>query len=146
MNSGIDILIYSYQNKNLFENIKKNIDTSSEKNKLFFYIIDQNNMDRSKYIDIENENVSIIYKYIKWDSIKSPIVYKKEFLEKSKNAYYMQCGDNTLLKENWDLEFIEFVNTKNIIISGNCEYEIKNKNLYLIEKLKKPICEYKQIL
>ena len=139
MNSGIDILIYSYQNKNLFENIKKNIDSSSKKNKLFFYVIDQNNTDRSKYIDIENKNVDIVYKYVKWDSIRSPILYKKEFLEKSKNEYYMQCGDGTLLKENWDADFIEFSDQKNIIISGNQEYEIKNKNLYFIEKTKKHI-------
>jgi hypothetical protein len=145
MNSGIDVLIYSYQNKNLFENIKKNINSSSKKNKLFFYIIDQNNVDRSKYINIENENVEIMYKYIKWDSIKSPIIYKKEFLEKSKNEYYMQCGDNTLLKENWDAEFIEFVGTKNKVISGNYEYKIKNKNLYFIEKTKKYIDMYKQV-
>jgi hypothetical protein len=145
MNSGIDVLIYSYQNKNLFENIKKNIDSSSKKNKLFFYIVDQNNTDRSKYIDIQNKNVDIVYKYVKWDSIKSPILYKKEFLEKSKNEYYMQCGDNTLLKENWDSDFIEFVDQKNIIISGNQEYEIKNKNLYFIEKTKKHIDMYKKV-
>lgn len=133
MNS-IGILIYSYQNKNLINTIKEIIDKSSRNNILYFYIIDQNNIDRTRSIDIDELNINIKYRYIKWDSIISPIVYKQDGLRSLKTKYYMQISDDVLLIQNWDTEFINFLNKKtNTILSGFGTTEPYIKNNFFIK-------------
>ena len=52
----------------------------------------------------------------------------------------MQCGDGIVMSQDWDVSLvdkIESVRYKNqTIISGNHKLEFKNKNLFMIEKIK----------
>lgn len=133
--NDIGIFIYSYQNKQLINSIENIVNKSSGLNKLFFYIIDQNNIDRTRSITIDNNNVNIIYNYVKWDSIKSPILYKNESLKILNKQYHMQISDDVDLIKNWDILLINFIqNKKNIILSGNNKTIIENKNLFFINK------------
>jgi hypothetical protein len=60
----IGIVLYSFQNKDLVDLVEKNIENSSGLNNLFFYIIDQNNIDRKKILKSKYPNVKIYYKYV----------------------------------------------------------------------------------
>ena len=131
---NIGICVYSYQNKNLFKTIFEIIDKSSQKNILYFYIIDQNSVDRTRSLDKPDIHASIVYRHITWDSIKSPIAHKQDAFKLLNKKYYMQIGDDVSLIKNWDTHAIEFLNSnKNSIISGNSTVSLKNKNLFMIE-------------
>jgi len=132
--SNIGVGIYGYQNKNLLKTVSEIIDKSSKKNIFYFYIIDQNNIDRTRSFDQPDFYSSIKYKYVKWDSIKSPIQYKEEAFKSLNKTYYMQIDGDISLGQNWDTHAIDFLkNNPNSIISGNSTVTLKNKNDFFIE-------------
>ena len=53
----IGIVLYSFQNKDLISIVEENIKNASGLNNLFFYIIDQNNIDRKKSVKFFPRNV-----------------------------------------------------------------------------------------
>jgi len=133
----IGIFIYSFQNKKLIENLSDIAIKSSGLNNLYFYVVDQNNIERSRNISIDLSHCKIVYKYIKWDSIKSPISYKKDAFRILNKKYFMVCGDGIELNSNWDLDLInkmnevKYVNTT--VISGNHKLVPFNKNQFIID-------------
>ena len=58
----IGIVLYSFQNKDLIDLVEKNIENSSGLNNLFFYIIDQNNINRKKSLK-SNANIKLFKGY-----------------------------------------------------------------------------------
>ena len=144
--NNIGVGVYSYQSKNLIQTISEIKEKSSHKNMLYFYIIDQNNIDRTRSFDEPDFYSSIVYKYIKWDSIKSPIEYKKDAFKSLNKTYYMQISDSVLLSKDWDVHAINFLNNnKNSIISGNSTVNLKNKNLFMIEAERSPSPNFNKI-
>ena len=120
--NNIGICIYSYQGKNLIETISKIKEKSSKTNMLYFYIIDQNNIDRTRSLDDPDFYLSIIYKHIKWDSIKSPIAYKQEAFKILNKTYFMQVSDDVSLSQDWDLHAIDFLKNKTIFLMKNHDF------------------------
>lgn len=146
MTSNIGICIYSYQNKKLLDLIEEIKEKSSKKNMLYFYVIDQNNLDRTRGLDDPEFYHSISYNYVKWDSIKSPIEYKQQALNILNKTYYMQVEDNLSLIQNWDEYAIEFIsNNKNSILSGNSTVSLDNKNLFQIAATRTPSKHFNEI-
>jgi hypothetical protein len=144
--NNIGIGIYSYQGKNLVKTISEIKEKSSQKNMLYFYIIDQNNIDRTRSFDEPDFYSSMVYKYVKWDSIKSPIKYKEEAFKSLNKTYYMQISDDVLLSKNWDTHAIDFLNNnKNSVISGNSIVDLKNKNLFILEANRTPSHNFNKI-
>jgi hypothetical protein len=134
MTATIGICIYSYQSKKLLETIEEIKDKSSKKNILYFYIIDQNNIDRTRMLDDPDFYKSISYNYVKWDSIKSPIEYKQQAINYLNKTYYMQISDDVKLANNWDEYAIDFIsNNQNSILTGNSTVSLKNKNWFSIQ-------------
>jgi hypothetical protein len=143
---NIGICIYSYQNKNLFKTVSEIIDKSSQKNMLYFYIIDQNSVDRTRSLDQPDFYASIVYKYVTWDSIKSPIEYKRDAFKSLNKKYYMQIGDDVSLAKDWDIHAVEFLkNNKNSILSGNSTVTLKNKNWFMLEPERVPSANFNKI-
>lgn len=148
----IGVFIYSFQNKNLIENLIDMAKKSSGLNNIYFYVVDQNNIERSRNIDIDLNHCKILYKYVKWDSIKSPISYKKDSFRILNKEYYMVCGDGVEFNHNWDQDLIQkmnevrYVNTT--IISGNNRIVPFNKNRFLIgyEKIESDKNEYNKFI
>lgn len=132
--NNIGICIYSYQGKNLVKTISEIKEKSSQRNMLYFYIIDQNNIDRTRSFDEPDFYSSMVYKYVKWDSIKSPIAYKQEAFKSLNKTYYMQISDDVVLSKDWDIHAIDFLNNnENSIISGNTTVNLNNKNLFMLK-------------
>jgi hypothetical protein len=149
MKKGIGIFVYSFQNKDLIDSITDIVNKSSGLHDLSFYIIDQNNVERSRLFNITASHVKIIYKHTKWDSIKSPVAHKFDGSRILASEYFMQCGDGVVMSKDWDLSLvdkIESVRYKNqTIISGNHKLEFKNKNLFMIEKIKSISEDYSDV-
>jgi len=149
MKKSIGIFVYSFQNKDLIDNVTDIVNKSSGLHDLSFYIIDQNNVERSRLFDITASHVKIIYKHTKWDSIKSPIAHKFDGSRILASEYFMQCGDGVVMSKDWDVSLvdkIESVRYKNqTIISGNHKLEFKNKNLFMIEKIKSVSEDYSNV-
>jgi len=149
MKKSIGIFVYSFQNKDLIDSVTDIVNKSSGLHDLSFYIIDQNNVERSRLFDITASHVKIIYKHTKWDSIKSPIAHKFDGSRILASEYFMQCGDGVVMSKDWDVSLvdkIESVRYKNqTIISGNHKLEFKNKNLFMIEKIKSVSEDYSDV-
>lgn len=149
MKKSIGIFVYSFQNKDLIDNITDIVNKSSGTNNLSFYIIDQNNVERSRLFNITDDHVKIIYKHTKWDLIKSPIAHKFDGSRILASDYFMQCGDGIKMSKAWDISLIEkmeSVRFKNqTIISGNHKLSFKNKNLFMIEKIKDNSEDYLEV-
>jgi hypothetical protein len=149
MSKNIGVFIYSFQNKDLINNITDIVNKSSGEIELSFYIIDQNNVERSRMFDIDAKHVKMIYKHTKWDSIKSPVAHKFDGSRILACEYFMQCGDGIVFSKNWDTELvnkIESVRYKNqTIISGNHKLTFENKNLFMIKKKISETEEYSQV-
>jgi hypothetical protein len=144
--STIGICIYSYQNKKLLDTIEEIKDKSSKKNMLYFYIIDQNNVDRTRSFGEPEFYHSTSYNYIKWDSIKSPIEYKQQALNILNKTYYMQVEDSLNLIQNWDQYAIDFIsNNKGSILSGNSNVVLDNKDHFFIQATRTPSKEFNEI-
>lgn len=127
--TSIDVLIYSYKNKNLESLVKNIIDsTSSECN---IAIKDQNNMLRedefSKY-----DNVS--YQHIVWDLPMGPGHFYKSLLKNTTSDYILILSDDVTLMQNWDLDLIEFLSSHKALISGNGTVQLSQKDLFSFEK------------
>lgn len=146
MTSNIGICIYSYQNKKLLDLIEEIKEKSSKKNMLYFYVIDQNNLDRTRSFSEPDFYQSISYNYVKWDSIKSPIEYKQQALNILNKTYYMQAGDDLNLIQNWDEYAINFISkNKNSIITGNSTVSLSNKNWFQLESTRTPSKKFNEI-
>jgi hypothetical protein len=141
MNS-IGIGIYSYKGKKIFDIIDNLLKNKNENTIITINLKDQHPMDRSeqfKGIIKKYKNVNGSYHHVFWDWITSPITHKQEILRITKNEYYLFLSDNILLSKNWDLELINFINNKNIILSGNKNIKLINKNLFYIDKIENDI-------
>lgn len=91
MKKNIFIFCYSYQKKNL-DDLFKLINLISRSYSVTFALVDQSSINKdSKY---KNNKFILNYIHIPWDSISSPIEYKKYFLSISKFDYYLQIGDS----------------------------------------------------
>lgn len=149
MGKSIGIFVYSFQNKDLIDNLTDIVNKSSGINDLSFYVIDQNNVERSRLFDITSKHVKIIYKHTKWDLIKSPIAHKFDGSRILACDYFMQCGDGIKMSQDWDISLVnkmESVRYKNqTFISGNHHLKFKNKNLFMIEKIKSDSDDYHEV-
>ena len=129
MTSDIDVIIYSYKGKLLKDVIGSVFANSSGTRNIHLTLIDQNPIVRE---NLFTEFPNFTYRYIFWDSQKSPLIYKKYAISKSRAKYILILGDNILLNKNWDEELTGFINNKNIIISGNKKISISQESLFYL--------------
>lgn len=134
INKRIAVIVYSFQNKELLENIENIFNSSSKQNDIFFYVIDQNNIKRKEQFESKFNN-RIQYCFINWDNIKSPIYYKEKFVNKTTCDYVLHLGDGVSLCKDWD-KILLLTIKEDIIFSGNTIPKLKIKNQYFIQKEK----------
>ena len=128
-NQQIDVMIYSFKNKKLKDNVISIIN-NSKLNNFEISIIDQNPVNRES---IFNEFKSVrSYLNVFWDSIKSPTVYKNMHICDSESEYVLLISGDVELKDGWDVKLIELLGDQNIIISGQGIPELSQKDLYFL--------------
>jgi hypothetical protein len=92
MKKNIGVFCYSYQKKNLDE-LFSLVEKISNNYNVMLTVIDQSSINKEdKY---KPNRFFLNYIHIPWDSISSPIEYKKHFILTSKFDYYLQIGDQT---------------------------------------------------
>lgn len=99
MKKTISVFCYSYQKKNLDE-LFTLVEKISNNYNVVLTVVDQSSINKEdKY---KPNGFFLNYIHTPWDSISSPIEYKKHFLLTSMSEYYLQIGDQT----NIDLEHL----------------------------------------
>jgi hypothetical protein len=135
--NNITVGIYSYKGKKVFDVIDSLLNNKNDNTTVTINLKDQHPMDREdqfKSIIKKYNNSSGSYHHVFWDWIVSPISHKEEILRIAKNEYYLFLSDNILLSQNWDTKLIDFISNKNIILSGNKNINLTNKNLFYLNK------------
>lgn len=125
MTAEIDIVIYSYKNKNL----KKVVDSvlNNTRSEFTLTVFDQNPIDRSSVF----ADSRISYRHIIWDIIHSPCEYKAHTIYNDLTSRYtLLMSDDVVLSDGWDEECIGLVESGHRVLSGNGKASLyfKNKN------------------
>lgn len=129
--NNIDVIIYSYKAKNIKETLSSLFSNVSNNSNINVLLIDQNPIDREIQL---KELFKINYIHVFWDNIFGPCIHKAKAINNSRSEYLMILGENSILYKNWDLDFINFIKDKNVILSGNKKIQISNKNIFYINK------------
>lgn len=129
MSSHIEILIYSYRNKNL-PDIVENLYRSFSDNNFTTLVIDQNNVNRKSTFE---KFPNLEYRFRRWDSLKSPCEAKRNFLNRTVAEYSMIMSDDVMLSDGWNSSLIEFTKAnENVIVSGHTIANLSQKDLFSI--------------
>lgn len=117
MKKTIAVFCYSYQRKNLDRLFELVGQISSEYN-VVLTVVDQSSINKEdKY---KPDGFFLNYIHVPWDSISSPIEYKKYFLLTSRSDYYLQVGDEVSLSLESLNNLIMFLDkNKSCIITQN---------------------------
>lgn len=142
MKKTIFIFCYSYQKKNL-DSLFNMVKSFSNDYIVSFTLVDQSSINKEDKLPSTSNSFLLNYIHVAWDSISSPIEYKKYFLITSKFDYYMQIGDQTDIGANVLNKAIEFLDTTDSciityddIISGDFEAVPRiNRNLIIATRL-----------
>lgn len=127
----IDILVYSFKNKKLKDNVLSIIN-NSKLNNFNISIIDQNPVNREntfKHFDSVSN-----YKNLPWDSIKSPTTYKNIHIHDSNAKYVLLISGDVELKANWDKDLIDLVGEQSIVLSGQGRLRLEQKDLFFLKQ------------
>lgn len=141
----INVIIYSYKNKNLKNVIVNLIEQSSKKNNIFINVYDQSTLTKWEQFGTFNEHSEskwdyteyfskLNYTHIFWDKIKGPCYYKNQHLENSKYLYTMILSDNIYLNKDWDEELLQNLQGTYSVISGKNKVTLTNDGLFYLKK------------
>jgi len=122
---SIEAVIYSYKNKNLKHIVDSLVSNTSESIKIT--VFDQHPIDRFELFPKQ-----IDYNHIIWDSQTSPCELKADILNQSSSDYFLIISDDTVLPSLWDKECKKFLNNKNIVLSGQGQLYLTQKDPFSI--------------
>lgn len=129
----IDIILYSYKNKNL----KLVVDTVLKNTKSDFriFLFDQNPINR-KDMFLDDR---ILYTHIIWDIIHSPCEYKAHAIYNDVHSeYVLIMSDDILLDDGWDVESIDLISSGHNVLSGNGKITVSMKSKNFLESAYDP--------
>lgn len=135
---SINVVMYSYRSKDAIQTLENLMKKRSGKIFIFIHWHDQNGLNRSKLlVDLINSHdlCNGSYVFMPWDEMEGAVNYKDERLKATFGGrYHLTITPGTMVGQNWDTKLINFVNKKNIIVSGNKKISFKNKNLFFVDK------------
>jgi hypothetical protein len=130
----ISCVLFSYKNKNLKRVVDELI--LNTKNQIFIIVFDKHNLNRKNLFTDSIYKNKVEYRHLIWDDIDSPIDYKKQILHNSKSEYFLSISDDILVSKNWDEDLIEFLKTKDAVLSGSGKLTLAKKNLFFFTQLR----------
>lgn len=130
----IEVILYSYKNKNLRLVVDSIINNTDDD--VIVHVHDQNPIDRSeKFKDVD-------YNHIFWDSIVSPCELKGSLVHHAIASHVLVVSDDVILSENWDVELKHFINDRDILISGAGVIGANRVDLFTIMPITREITEF----
>jgi hypothetical protein len=126
----IDVVLYSYKNKDL-KNIVQSLSQSSGLISNI-HLYDQHPLNRKELFE---DLPQVHYNHIFWDWQRSPTIYKLKEIEASASEYFMVLSDDLVLTPGWSEAAIDFLNTvdEESILSGFGQTFFKVKDLFSLE-------------
>ena len=106
----IEIILYSYKNKNLRKVVDSIVDNTIDD--VLIHVYDQHPIDRSTLF------TDINYNHIFWDKIDSPCELKGSLIHQAIASHVLLVSDDVVVSYGWDLVVKEFINNRDIVISG----------------------------
>jgi len=126
----IAIIIISYKDKNLFDFVSKLKSKTISNHSI--EVFEQHPIDHAK----EFENISdCSYDYKIWDDIAGPTIKRTEKISnRMYNATHLCIlTPDSILTKGWDVELLNMIDNKKIIISGNGKISVSNKDLFSLK-------------
>lgn len=143
---SINVVMYSYKSKDAIETLKDLMNKRSMEVFIFVHWHDQNGLDRSKLLeDLINSQDACNGDYfpIHWDNNDGAVLYRDNRLKATVGGkYHMTITPGTKLEKNWDLNLINAVKDRRVIISGNKKIKLDNSKKFFVNKTFEPISDY----
>lgn len=134
---AINVVLYSYRDKDALRTIDNLLSNTSNKSYLNIRWYDQNGLEKSKpfYNLIKNKVCNGSYNYIFWDDMHGPVWYRDSAIQSLiREEYLLLIYPGISFSKNWDIELINFIKNKDIIISGNKDIILNIENNFFIDK------------
>lgn len=135
---SINVVMYSYRDKDAIKTLENLMKTWSGKIFLFVHWHDQSGPNRHK--SLENlinsyDNSNGAYVHIPWDDNGGAVAYRNDRLKVTFGGrYHLSITPGTVFEQDWDLKLINFVQGKNIIVSGDKQVKIEKGDNFFIKK------------
>jgi hypothetical protein len=129
MSDHIQVILYSYRDKNL-KDVVDNLYSRASGDNFSVFVIDQNNINRSEMFDNYDQ---MYYEFKTWDSIKSPCEIKMKKIDQA-SGFILIMSDDVMLSDSWDSRLMEFVGERDVVVSGHTRPNLFHKDLYFLEK------------
>lgn len=124
----IQIHIYSYKNKNL-ANVVKSIQENTI-NSYSISLVEQHPLTHADYYkDISN----LSYEHVFWDHQYSPAKYRAIFIAEGLAEYQLMLSDDVILSSGWDEKLINFIDDRDIVVSGSGAPSVKISDKYFLK-------------
>lgn len=133
---SIDVFIYSYSNEHLLKSVRSMVTNCDSRYLINITIFDQSkNHITESFHEKEYDHINIVYNKVDILCSKSPISYKKEFLQKASADYIAFMSDSTTYSVSWNKKVINFLlEFPDAIVSGQGKMSYNKVNGYLEKK------------
>ena len=129
MKKYIKVFIYSYKEKDLYDQILLLKNNESGTNKVVYYVYDQSNIDRE---DIFKDVDGVVYNFVNWNDYRGISVYRKRVLLSDLSDFYMEVSGIKSIEPDWDVFLVNNLKGK-MVFSGTGSIKI-NLDGYFIKK------------
>lgn len=140
---SINVVMYSYKSKEAIDTLRDLMEKRSKKVFIFVHWHDQNAIDRSQLLeDLINSHdyCNGDYFHINWDNNEGAVEYKDTRLRATFGGkYHMTITPGTIMAKNWDVDLIEYVKDKRVVVSGNKWVTLNSINKFFVNKNFSPI-------
>jgi hypothetical protein len=129
MKKYIKVFIYSYKEKDLYDQVLLLKNKESGTNKVVYYVYDQSNIDRE---DVFKNIEGVVYNFVNWNDYRGVSVYRKRVLLSDISDFYMEISSLKSIEPDWDVFLVNSLKGK-MVISGNGKVKI-NVDGYSVKK------------
>jgi len=137
---SINVVMYSYRDKDAIKTLENLMQKWSGKIFLFVHWHDQYGTTRNKMLeDLINSYDYCNGAYVKvaWDDMQGAVDYKDRRLKVTFGGrYHLSITPGTMVEQDWDLKLVDFVKSKNmnVIVSGSNKLKIDKDGPFFIKK------------
>lgn len=123
----IEVILYSYKNKNLRTVVDSILNNTIDD--VLVHVYDQHPIDRSTlFTDVD-------YNHIFWDKIDSPCELKGSLLHQAIATHVLLVSDDVVVSPGWDVATKEFIDNRDIVVSGAGVIGINKVDLFSVKPL-----------
>jgi hypothetical protein len=123
----IEVILYSYKNKNLRTVVDSILNNTIDD--VLVHVYDQHPIDRSTlFTDVD-------YNHIFWDKIDSPCELKGSLLHQAIATHVLLVSDDVVVSPGWDVVTKEFIDNRDIVVSGAGVIGINKVDLFSVKPL-----------